>query len=150
MWLTYRKNFPSLFESTHISDTGWGCMIRVGQMLLASALRKYYCTFYSKEPEITSIISSKSDDWHRFPRRWRRQRIIDKLLNTEDCEDWQYGVQNTSWCLVDTKQYRLHRWAASQHEPTERIWTTKNHCLQQQYAILRTDPIKNGLQAMSL
>ena len=35
IWISYRKNFtpllPSLCGSEFISDTGWGCMIRVGK-----------------------------------------------------------------------------------------------------------------------
>jgi len=50
IWITYRNNFPELMESKHISDTGWGCMIRVGQMLLASALRRYQQMHYGQNP----------------------------------------------------------------------------------------------------
>lgn len=36
VWISYRKNFPpllpSLCGSEFISDTGWGCMIRVGKI----------------------------------------------------------------------------------------------------------------------
>lgn len=46
IWFTYRKNFPKLnfykasSVESHISDTGWGCMIRVCQMLFAECLKK--------------------------------------------------------------------------------------------------------------
>jgi len=42
LWITYRKNFPPIRDftgiSTYTSDSGWGCMIRTTQMLMANAL----------------------------------------------------------------------------------------------------------------
>jgi cysteine protease ATG4 len=43
-WLTYRSGFPELFhdlKGTYVTDTGWGCMIRVGQMAWAQFLRRH-------------------------------------------------------------------------------------------------------------
>lgn len=67
MWITYRKDFPELVESKHISDTGWGCMIRVGQMLLASALKKYQSLHYGvNEADIITILSCICANYSAF------------------------------------------------------------------------------------
>lgn len=44
IWITYRSGFPELLkgaDSSFVTDTGWGCMIRVGQMLFAQLIKDY-------------------------------------------------------------------------------------------------------------
>ncbi len=47
IWMTYRKGFEGLQAAgvpkahQHTSDTGWGCMIRGGQMLLANCVLRH-------------------------------------------------------------------------------------------------------------
>ena len=41
-WFTYKIGFNKILDTDIISDIGWGCMIRSGQMVLANAMIKHY------------------------------------------------------------------------------------------------------------
>ena len=49
IYLSYKKHFPSILNKkknkTYTNDSGWGCMIRCGQMILSRAIYKYYKNF---------------------------------------------------------------------------------------------------------
>lgn len=37
-WFTYREGFPAIGSKAFVSDVGWGCMLRCGQMLISQTL----------------------------------------------------------------------------------------------------------------
>ncbi|XP_065178015.1 cysteine protease ATG4B-like [Sycon ciliatum] len=42
LWFSYRKNFRPIGSTGYTSDSGWGCTMRCGQMLLAEALSRLH------------------------------------------------------------------------------------------------------------
>lgn len=61
-WMTYRSVFPEMSSddgSKYISDTGWGCMVRVGQMMAAQSLIKH--SKVKTKEEIKNILKLFDD-----------------------------------------------------------------------------------------
>lgn len=57
IWITYRQGFNPLLKSngaSEVTDSSWGCMIRAGQMYIASVLKKHL-KLQSKE-EMSQIL----------------------------------------------------------------------------------------------
>lgn len=51
IWFSYRK-MPGLAQKINC-DTGWGCLIRVGQMALAAGLKRYFKNKNDEKSQIT-------------------------------------------------------------------------------------------------
>ncbi|PWA14416.1 hypothetical protein CCH79_00011076, partial [Gambusia affinis] len=99
LWFTYRKNFPPI-EGDCVpggtgptSDTGWGCMLRCGQMILGEALmcrhlgRDWRWAREQKQREeyisILNAFIDKKDSYYSIHQigEWRWPDASDKIEN---------------------------------------------------------------------
>ena len=44
---TYRRDFPAMIPYAITTDSGWGCMIRVAQMMMAEILKRVHLGSFS-------------------------------------------------------------------------------------------------------
>jgi len=77
-FFTYREGFPQIGESGYTSDVGWGCMIRVGQMLLANTLLTHV---FGREFRIRAEDAPGT-----------KHRKILKLFNDDDSRECKFSV----------------------------------------------------------
>uniref|UniRef100_A0A4W3JF45 Cysteine protease n=1 Tax=Callorhinchus milii TaxID=7868 RepID=A0A4W3JF45_CALMI len=71
LWFTYRKKFSPIGGTGPSSDSGWGCMLRCGQMILAQAL----------------ICRRLGRDWRWEKGKWQPEdyhRILQCFLDRKD------------------------------------------------------------------
>ncbi|KAJ1564956.1 Cysteine protease atg4, partial [Nowakowskiella sp. JEL0078] len=88
LWLTYRHSYPPIKPSQYTSDVGWGCMLRSGQMLLASGFLLHYLG------RVGAFFWGFLD--------WR--------LPNRDKASWEKYVKIVSWFLdSNTSPYSIHR-----------------------------------------
>ncbi|KAI1882714.1 hypothetical protein AGOR_G00237760 [Albula goreensis] len=76
LWFTYRKNFQSIGGTGPSSDTGWGCMLRCGQMILAEAL----------------VCSHLGRDWRWVRGQLQKQEYLHILNAFLDKKDSCYSI----------------------------------------------------------
>lgn len=73
LWFSYRKNFPILKPTTlsksFISDTGWGCSIRVCQMLFAETIKRHLGRLNAVPEDlfIVSLFNDMEQDYYQSP-----------------------------------------------------------------------------------
>lgn len=98
IWFTYRKHI-NISYSIH-SDVGWGCLIRVAQMAMAEALRKYFhlnCKLSETNYIITPFLEEDGADikysinnflvlggrmWKMQPGQWYSMTQITSILES--------------------------------------------------------------------
>ncbi|XP_027048707.1 cysteine protease ATG4B-like [Pocillopora damicornis] len=57
IWCTYRKNFSAIGGTGPTADSGWGCMLRCGQMILAEALiYRHLGRDWQWEPDDNNVV----------------------------------------------------------------------------------------------
>lgn len=67
-WFTYRYDFPEIKPYGITSDSGWGCMLRSAQMLLAHTLRIHFKSRHWKSS--VSLEKAKEDEFVRALLTW--------------------------------------------------------------------------------
>lgn len=119
IWLTYRRNFaPLLVEKNHVpkltTDSGWGCVIRCTQMLIANCLRRVYgLERQPASPEsletLSSILRLFNDDKRNLPEHaFSIQNVVEVGLNEfERLPGEWYGVSkmNAIFRLISQEYY---------------------------------------------
>jgi len=120
MWFTYRKNFPKLnyykasSVESHVSDTGWGCMIRVCQMLFAECIKRSILDNESNSPHqlnrnesMNSYGIIKEETYLKAKKEMQQEnystlKIISWFLDSETNPKWApYSIQNISNHISD-------------------------------------------------
>ena len=120
IWVSYRSHFRPLFRGSEqiTSDIGWGCAIRVGQMMLLNTLKSHYrlstsektCLLKTIEENLLSAPYSLHNILHlaglgKQPGDWFSpsdiSNSLDKMLKIYPCKDFKLLTLNGSMVCKD-------------------------------------------------
>jgi len=76
LWFTYRRDFPCIGETDTVTDQGWGCMLRCGQMLVGSCLMDIHLT----------------RQWRWSSSSWRQEKYRNILTKFQDKKSAPYSI----------------------------------------------------------
>lgn len=118
-WMTYRTNFTPIANTHLTTDCGWGCMVRSGQMLLATALHYYLLgrgQWLSRNPRYNSSVHPL---WVIIEHRLLEALYHISLVEWKNCQGFVVFVllliHIIDWCihpletlsLVSLSEWRL-------------------------------------------
>eukprot|EP01118_Nematostelium_gracile_P017748 TRINITY_DN7686_c0_g1_i1.p1 TRINITY_DN7686_c0_g1~~TRINITY_DN7686_c0_g1_i1.p1 ORF type:complete len:339 (+),score=42.43 TRINITY_DN7686_c0_g1_i1:60-1076(+) len=93
-WFSYRKDFPVIAPSTWTCDTGWGCMLRSGQMMLSQALA---CHFLGRDWKRAKGSPENNPEYSRVLRLFDDQPTSPFSVHSIAIQGQKYGKNIGEW-----------------------------------------------------
>ncbi|CAD8090250.1 unnamed protein product [Paramecium sonneborni] len=116
IWFSYRNKLPQLQYSTLTSDTGWGCMLRVGQMSLCQQI-KYFYNINTPEA-LTELIQQFADNDQNEFSNFLDQNDGDQKIKYKS----PFSIQKI---VVETKK-EIQKTPGEWYKPNDILFVLKN------------------------
>eukprot|EP01130_Rhizamoeba_saxonica_P001564 TRINITY_DN11410_c0_g1_i1.p1 TRINITY_DN11410_c0_g1~~TRINITY_DN11410_c0_g1_i1.p1 ORF type:complete len:301 (+),score=48.54 TRINITY_DN11410_c0_g1_i1:6-908(+) len=116
LWITYRRGFQPVHPSVLTTDAGWGCMIRTAQMMLSTALFRYFRTLHQdiEIEQLRMMVTDMFRDYEQSP--FSIQKIVrEGTIQGKSIGSW-FGPTSICICLKqimeDLSNIRLQIYSA--------------------------------------